>query len=129
MKKKYLTIGWIVIAVWIILYFLVPHIRYWTLYWLDHEEKEAFNIIREKQTYKQNFDLYTQTYRTIKIDNYIADSLLLPKLTHENYDRFIDWREQFLKDYNIDYLYKRYVKKWDKEIFKKIDKIIKETYY
>lgn len=68
------------------------------------------------------------TYRTMKINNYIADKFMLVELNSENYPDFTKWLQQFLKDYNLEYYYQRYVQKTDKTIFDKVDEVIEDIY-
>lgn len=126
--KNYLLIWWAVILLWLLIYFLVPHVRFWTLYWLDNTQKDRFWSITADYNYKYKYDLYNETYRTTKINNYIADKFMLVELNSKNYPDFTEWLQQFLKDYNLEYYYQRYVQKADKTIFKKVDQVIEKIY-
>lgn len=123
--KKWIAIGLWIIAVWLFIYFLIPHVKFWTLYGLDYSQKDKFHTVAENQTYMENYQMYKETYRAKQVDDYLIDRLMLDRAAIQKHgEDFSEWRNEFIKDYGLEYYYNRYLEKGDKRIFEEIEKAI-----
>ena len=127
-KYKNYLICWAVILLWLLIYFLIPHVKFWTLYWLDNAEKDRFHVV-EEGNYRIDYQIYKATLRSKKVDDYIVDRMMLDRVkVYQEKSGYVERRNFFLKDLGLEYYYNRYIEKWDKRIFEEIDKAIQKPH-
>ena len=126
--KKYL-LWWLAIAVlWILVYLGLPYIRFWLLYWFNHEQVERYKSMTKDFTLSEKYNLYTQWYRKIRLDDFVIDVFILDDNARTK-EWFTEKEEKFIKEYKLEYRYRKYMRDGDKTLFKKINDIVEREYY
>ena len=126
--KKYL-LGWLaVVVLWILVYLGLPYIRFWLLYWFNHEQVERYKSMTKDFTLSEKYNLYTQWYRKIRFDDFVIDVFILDDNARAK-EWFTEKEEKFIKEYKLEYRYRKYMRDGDKTLFKKINDILEREYY
>lgn len=124
--KKYLLWWLAIVVLWILVYLGLPYIRFWLLYWFNHEQVERYKSMTKDFTLSEKYNLYTQWYRTIKFNDFMIDLYLFDKeAVKKDSTKFNELNELILDKYNLNYKYNRYIKKWDKAIFKDMEQAVR----
>ena len=124
--KKYLLWWLAIVVLWILVYLGLPYIRFWLLYWFNHEQVERYKSMTKDFTLSEKYNLYTQWYRTIKFNDFMIDLYLFDKeAVKKDSTKFNELNELILDKYNLNYKYNRYIKKWDKSIFKDMEQAVR----
>lgn len=126
--KKYL-LGWLAaVVLWILVYLGLPYIRFWLLYWFNHEQVERYKSMTKDFTLSEKYNLYTQWYRKIRFDDFVIDVFILDDNARTK-EWFTEKEEKFIKEYKLEYRYRKYMRDGDKTLFKKINDIVEREYY
>lgn len=133
MKKIRLLIWWIIVLIF--LYFLIPHIKYWALYWFNEEQKERFKEYCESgwYDYKHRMKLYNEAIlrqeirqKQKELYQFIIDKMDLQAdlENEEDYQKVESWTNAYIQDHWYLWVnaYKKYLIDWDKQIYDFIEK-------
>lgn len=78
--------------------------------------------------YSDRYKLYWATIRTEEYDNWLIKRMVLDKtLVEQDRERFTDGRNRFLRDYNIEYYFEKFVEEWDRTIFEKTEQALMKS--
>jgi len=127
-KYKNYLIWWAVILLWLLIYFLIPHVKFWTLQGLSYEQKDRYHIVADSLDYSDRYKLYWATIRTEEYDNWLIKRMVLDKtLVEQDREKFTDGRDRFLRDHNIEYYFKKFVEEWDRTIYEKTEQALMKS--
>jgi len=136
-KKKliYILLWIVLICLCIKAYgYLTPHIRYWTLYWLNEKQKERFKEIVEIDwyDYKKSMQLYNEVslrndikQKQKELYQFIIDKMDLQAdlENEEDYQKVESGTNALIQDRWTLWVnaYKKYLIDWDRQIYDYIE--------
>ena len=72
--------------------------------------------------------MYWMAIRTKEFDEWLINRLMLDKTAVEkDKEKYAEWRNRFLRDYNLNYYFKKFVEEWDRTIYEKTEQALMKS--
>ena len=135
-KKKllYILLWVVLICLCVKAYgYIIPHIKYWTLYWLNENQKEKFKEYIEWYDYKKSMQLYNEVslrndikQKQKELYQFIIDKMDLQAdlENEEDYQNIESGTNALIQDGWTLWVnaYKKYLIDWDRQIYDYIER-------